>query len=126
MADAYEQRVLSWLRKMLLESDPQIGLEEKHITVEEVRLEAGEPEDQVVILFREAARPHCLFGFRAPALEGTVQGASEEQQRAWNNPEGTGPQVYADIIVNGWLREHIEAGDMGLPANCDPESIIWI
>lgn len=126
MADAYEQKVLFWLRKMLMENNPQIGSGKKQITVDEVRLEPGEPEDQVVILFREAARPHCLFGFRVPAREGTLQGASEEQRKAWNNPEGTGPQVYADIIVNGWLRERIEAADMGLPANCDPRRITWI
>lgn len=109
-----------------MENNAQIGSGEKQITVEEVRLEPGEPEDQVVILFREAARPHCLFGYRVPAREDIVQGASEEQRKIWYDPEGIGPQVYADIIVNGWLRERIEAADMGLPSNCDPHSITWI
>lgn len=126
MADAYEQKVLFWLRKILMENDPHIGSGKKQITVDEVRLEPGEPEDQVVILFREVARPYCLFGYRAPAREDIDPQVTEEQRKAWYDPEGMGPQVHADIIANGWLREHIEAADMGLPANCDPHNITWI
>lgn len=126
MPDTYEQKVLFWLRKMLLEHDPQIGPEGRHITVDEVRLEPGKPDDQVVILLREARRPHCLFGFRFPAREGPALGISEEDMRVLNDPEEIGPQVEADIIVNGWLRERIEAADMGLPEDCAATGITWI
>ncbi|MBV9708899.1 MAG: hypothetical protein JO125_16000 [Chloroflexi bacterium] len=126
MADAYEQKVLFFLRKMLLEDDPQIGSGGRRITIEEVRLEPGKPTGNwAVILFRQARSPHCLFGFRMPAREGFIQGVSQEQLRVWNDPEGSGPQVDADMII-GYLREEIVGNPKGLPPDCPAETIVWI
>jgi hypothetical protein len=126
MATSYEQKVLAWLHTMLIEHDPHIGSGEKRILVDEVRLEAdGSEDDWVVILFREVRRPQCIFGFRTLAREPTPPGALEWQGKVWDDPEGTGPQVDADMIVAS-LREEIEAADIGLPENCDPTSITWI
>lgn len=127
MATPYEEKVLTWLQTMLIDHDPQIGPGKRRIVIEEVRLEAGDSEENVstVILFREVHRPQCLFGFRTPVREPTPSGASQWQKDLWDDPEGTGPQTDADMIV-ARLRESIEAADIGLPMNCDPRDITWI
>ena len=127
MTASYEQKVLAWLHITLIEHDPQIGSGKRRIVVEEVRLEAGEPEegDSVVILSREVRRPQCLFGFRTYAREPSPPGAFEWQRNIWDDPEGEGPQVDADMIA-ARLREEVEAADIGLPEKCDPTGITWI
>ena len=127
MTDTYEQKVLFWLREMLINHDPQIGQGDKRITVDEVHLEPGGPEgNKAVILFREVRRTHCVFGVRYPIREGFVQGATEEQLKRWNDPEGEGPYGDADMIVHGRLREQIESATEGLPQECDMNSITWL
>ena len=81
MTATYEQRVLLWLQQELAAFPPAVP-GGKGILVEDVRLEQGEPEGQdIVILFREAGRLHCLFGFRMFAREPV------EPQRQWKeNP----------------------------------------
>jgi hypothetical protein len=127
MATSYEQKVLAWLHTLLIEHDPHIGSGKRRIVVEEVRLEAVEPEagDSVVILFREIRRPQCLFGFLTRARESSTPGAFEWQRNVWDNPEGEGPQVDADMIA-ARLREEVEAADIGLPEKCDATGITWI
>ena len=127
MAAAYEQKVLAWLHTLLIEHDPHIGSGKRRIVVEEVRLEAGEPEagDSVVILFREVRRPQCLFGFLTRARESSTPGAFEWQRNVWDDPEGEGPHVDADMIA-ARLREEVEAADIGLPEKCDATGITWI
>lgn len=127
MTTPYEHKVLAWLHTMLIEHDPEIGPWKRRIVVEEVRLEAGEPEesDLVVILFREVRRPQCIFGFRTYAREPTPPGALVWQKNEWDDPEGLGPQTDADMIV-ARLREEVEAADIGSPMNCDPTGIAWI
>jgi hypothetical protein len=126
MTDAYEQKVVAWLQDMLIEHDPHIGPGAKRIHVDEVRLETGESEgDWVVLLFREARRPQCIFGLRTPAREPTLPGTFEGQRKVWDDPAGIGPQVDADMIA-ARLREHIEAADIGLPQECDAGGITWI
>src|SRR5947209_5810793 len=122
----YEQHVWAWLRHRVLEDDPQLGRGDKRIIFDDVRLEQGEPmEDMVVILFREVGRPHCLFGFRTLAHEPPPMHSPEWQWQASEDPEGGIPQIHAEIIfVN--LQERIEAADMGLPEECNPGSITWV
>lgn len=117
--DMYEQRVLFWLREMLLKQDPQIGSGDKRITIDDVYIEAGGTEDNMaVIMFWEKRRPQCRFGFRFPL--------DKEQRKQWYDPEGEGPQAEADMIVYGYLRELIEAADEGLPQECEANSITWL
>ncbi len=126
ITDVYEQKVLFWLQEMLLKQDPQIGSGDQRITVDEVYLVPGGTENTAVIVFREKRRPQCQFGSRFPLYQGFVQGATEEQQTQWSDSERNGPQVDADVIVHGHLRELIEAADMGLPENCAENSITWV
>ena len=35
----------------------------------EIELDTSRPEDEVVVLLRDLARPECLFGWRAPAVD---------------------------------------------------------
>lgn len=117
----YEQQVLAWLRHELLEQDPHLGQGEKRIVVDEVRLEQGRPEgDMVVILFREVRRPQCIFGFRMELHEpgrpvlNTLDGREIEDPDSWAN------------VIFANFQERIEAADMGLPEDCDPAGITWV
>ncbi|HLZ62334.1 MAG TPA: hypothetical protein VKR06_35770 [Ktedonosporobacter sp.] len=126
MLNSYEQKVLAHLQDMLLKDDPGIGSEARRIAVDKVSLELGGTEGYwIVILFREIQRPHCLFGFRTLAREPLPPNLSERQQKTYDDSDGEGPQVDADMIA-ARLREHIEAADMGLPQNCDSDGITWI
>ncbi len=128
MTDTYEQKVLFWLREMLLSQDLQIGSGGKRIMVDEVYLEPeGTEGNSAVIVFREKRRPHCRFGFRFPLRHLALgEGGTEEQRKRWSDPEGTGPQVDADMIVYGYLTEQIEAANEGLPQACEENSITWL
>ena len=122
MAPPYEQRVLIWLRQELGEYPPA-GPSGKGIIVEDIHLEKGESEgDDIVILFREAERPHCLFGFRMFAREPVAPG---QQWKEKEDPEGRAPIGHGTVIY-GNLMEQLQAADMGLPKDCDPDGITWI
>jgi hypothetical protein len=113
MLSTYEQRLLVWLQRKLLEHP--IGQGDKRISIEDVHLEKGEREgDTVVILFREVRRPRCVFGFRMETREPGIPPTPDE------SPEGWGEVIFAN------LQERIEAVDMGLPEDCDSNSITWI
>jgi hypothetical protein len=113
MTFSYEQQVLAWLQQQL--NEQPIGQGDRRITIDEARLEPGRPEgDLVVILFREARRPHRVFGFRTPAREPVSP----------HTPDPPPETVAATIFGN--LMERVEAADMGLPKNCDASDITWI
>jgi hypothetical protein len=63
----YEDLVLSWLRHHLTEEHKRLRSEGWMIQVEDVRLDVSERERMLVILFRDDARPQCLFGWRFPS-----------------------------------------------------------
>jgi hypothetical protein len=64
----YEALVLSWLRHHLTEEHKRLRGEGWMIQVEDVRLDVSERERMLVILFRDDARPQCLFGWRFPSM----------------------------------------------------------
>jgi hypothetical protein len=64
----YERVVIDALRHYLIERDSERRYEGK-IRVEDIRLDTSVPEHMVEILFRDDARPECLFGWRYPATE---------------------------------------------------------
>jgi hypothetical protein len=78
-----------------------------------------------VILLREARRPHCLFGFRIAVREPSPVDNSDWQWQDREDPEGSIPQGSAQVIFAN-LMERVEAADMGLPEECDPDGITWI
>lgn len=122
MSATYEQRVLHWLRQELAAYPPAVP-GGKSIMVEDVRLEQAEAEGQdIVILFRVAERPHCLFGFRMFAREPVEPG---QQWKENEDPEGHAPIGHGTVIY-GNLMEHIQATNMGLPEECGPDGITWI
>jgi hypothetical protein len=121
MALSYEQRVLAWVRQVLLVNDPQVGQGDRRVTIDDVRLEQKQASDQeVIILFREVRRPQCIFGFRAVAHEPTPQFMSDGRLGDVNDPEGWAAVIYANF------RERIEALDMGLPEQCSEQGITWV
>lgn len=51
-----------------------------------------------------------------------------EPERQWKeneDPEGRSPIGHGTVIY-GNLLEHIQAVDIGLPEECDPDAITWI
>ncbi len=114
MTSTYEQRVLDWLRKTLLEQDPDIGWGDKRITVEDVQLEQAGGEKRIIILFREARRLQCLFGLRSHPSYFEGNAANETYA------VGAAQEIYSS------LKELIEAADMGLPEDCADNSITWV
>lgn len=120
---AYEKRVLIWLRQELGRY-PLAGPDGKNIVVEDIRLEKGKSEgDDIVILFREAERPDCLFGFRMPAREPVASGQEwkENEDHEGRVPIGHGTVIYGNLM------EQLQAADMGLPKNCAADDdITWI
>ena len=121
--EEYERRVLAALRKELLEGSPLIE-QEGRIRMEGVRLDTSGWPHQVHLLFREAARPACLFGFRAPAVE------DEESlvEPIVLDPEegGWGPEGYAGTIIVTHFEEQVLAVNLGLPPGCAPEGVTWV
>lgn len=120
----YERRVLAALRKELLEASPLVEREGR-ITMEDVRLETSVSPHRVQMLFREVARPGCLFGFWAPAVE------EEEESSAdpivLDTVEGYwGPEDWASTIVVTHFEEQVAALDLGLPPDCDPDATTWV
>ncbi len=117
MVPSYEERVQAWLYHRLCKQDPGICSGGKKITVEKVRLK--QEDSELVILFRAAQYPHCLFGFRTNASPHQVI-RPDGSLVLDDDPEGSAEILYAN------LQEHVEAADMGLPKDCDPNSINWI
>ncbi len=114
MITSYGQHLLTVLRQRLLVPDAGIGKGDQHITIEDIRFEQeGSENEQLVILFRETRRSHCLFGFRPH---------SSYYQRSASDDEAVGDmeEIYAN------LQERVEATNMGLPENCKSEGITWI
>jgi hypothetical protein len=99
------------VRASLLPPSPAPG---RSWTITEIRAEErAEARWDLVILFRDATRPKCLFGFRFGDLG------------RWQRmvPE-VGP--LANICVAN-LEESIEAGDSRLAdVDCSPDEIAWI
>jgi len=119
---SYEEHVLTWLRRELNECPPA-GPSGKSIIVEDVLLENGEAEGKdIVILFREVERPYCLFGFRMFAREPVEPG---RQWKEIEDPEGRAPIGHGTVIY-GNLMEQIQAANMGLPEECEPDGVTWI
>lgn len=122
--ERYRRQVLLHLRNYLLrEEQLLVNKLGHHVSIEDVRLanprdpmrlmmDSGEKEeDFVVITFREASRPDCLFGYQAGV---------EPKDLTLNPPESR-----ANIIRTN-LEEEILAKGYGLPETCDQEGITWI
>ena len=125
---AYEGVVLAALRRYLIEQDPGLRYEGK-ITVEGVRLDTSGPVHMLEILFRDDARPRCLFGWRFPATEVDTDALEGVEHPALWEEGVRGPEqaeIWAGTFVMTNFEEQIEAAGHGLPSECDPESITWI
>lgn len=118
MKPTYEQLVLREVQRqvrLFLPTEPG----GKSIIVEDSSLEKGEAEgEDIVILFRTARRPHCLFGFRMAARE-------QEKWEGDTGPEELGPTAQGIVVYSNFM-EQIMASDMGLPEECHPDGITWI
>lgn len=120
----YERRVLATLREELLEGS-SLAEREGRIRMEDVRLETSSSPHRVHVLFREIARPDCLFGFWAPAVE--YEEESSADPVVLDREEGYwGPEDWAGTIVVTHFEEQVQAVDLGLPPDCDPDATTWI
>lgn len=122
--EEYERRVLTTLRKELLESQPLVEREGR-VRMEDVRLETSGSPHRVHLLFREIARPGCLFGFWASAVEDEEESSADPivldaEDGHW------GPEEWASTIVVTHFEEQVEAIDLGLPPDCEPDGVTWV
>jgi hypothetical protein len=117
----YELLVVSWLRQHLVEELGWLRDQGWMIWVEDVRLDVSEHERTVTILFRDDARPRCLFGWRFSSND--ERETDPDARRSWG-PEQA--EVWAGTIVLTNFEEQIVAEDLGLPSECDPEGITWV
>lgn len=122
--DEYERRVLRKLREDLLEGESLLEREGR-IKVEDVRLDTSGPLHRTCVLFRETARPECLFGFRMEAVGDETESSSDPL--VFDPLEGYwGPEKWASTIIVTHFEEQVEAIGLGLPTDCDPDGITWV
>jgi hypothetical protein len=124
----YEGWVSRTLHHYLIERDPGLRYEGK-IRVEDIRLDTSAPEHMLEILFRDDARPRCLFGWRFPATEADSEAPEgvehpDPWEKGLRGPEQA--EVWAGTIILTNFEEHIEAAGLGLPSECESEGITWI
>ncbi len=117
----YEDLVVGALRRHLIEETRWLRSEGWLIRVEDVGLSTSERERMLVILFRDDARPGCLFGWRFPSND--EREADPEAKRSWGLPQA---EVWAGTIVLTNFVEQIMAEGLGLPSECDPERTTWV
>jgi hypothetical protein len=124
----YEALVVRTLRHYLIERDSGLRYDGK-IQVEDVRLDTSGPEHMLELLFRDDARPECLFGWRFPATEADSDALEGiEHADAWE--EGLRgheqAEIWAGTFVLTNFEEQIEAVGHGLPPECDPDGVTWV
>jgi hypothetical protein len=122
--EEYERRVLATLRKELLEGSSLVEREGR-IKMEDVRLDTSDSPHQVHVLFREVARPACLFGFRTSVVEDEEESlvdpiVLDPEEGYW------GPEEWAGTMIVTHFEEQVEALGLGLPPDCDPEGVTWV
>ena len=93
--------------------------------MEDVRLETSGSSHRVHLLFREVARPGCLFGFWASAVEDEEESSADPI--VFDAEEGYwGPEEWASTIVVTHFEEQVDAIDLGLPPDCEPDGVTWV
>lgn len=118
--EEYKRKVLSSLRKWLIEDTGRFPAGSAYeVTIEDLRLERTASGDHVIILFREASRPGCLFGFGTFAVE------PKDSSGAPFDSDPKYAEMWASIVLANF-EEELCAEGRGLPDECDPESIAWI
>jgi hypothetical protein len=116
----YENRVLTGLRRALINSGQQRGAQyegssEQRVVVEEVRLETSSTGPNMIsILYRDRRRPECLFGWQREAVEPTSS----------TDVSPLGPELWTTITYANFT-EHVEGSPDGLPADCLQDEITW-
>lgn len=115
-----------WVNALRVELEESIGARlrpnvpgrrssEELVEVEKIEVVGTFPALRARIFFRDRRRPDCFLGY---------EWAEEE---IFQDPEFEDyPQGVAHIIIANFA-ERIEAADSpGLPADCDPQDVIWI
>ena len=124
----YERVVVDTLRYYLIERGWEIRYEGK-FGVEEVGLDASGAVHMVEMLFRDDARPECLFGWRYAATEADADAMEDiEHPTPWEEGLRGAEQaeIWAGTFVLTHFQEQIEALGYGLPPERDPDGVTWI
>jgi hypothetical protein len=117
---AYEQKVLVCLRRWLIEDARGYPAGSSYrLTVEDVRIERTDTGDDVIILFREASWPECLFEFGTFAME------PRDSSGAPYDPNPEYAESWASVVLANF-EESLLAEGGGLPEACGPEDVTWI
>jgi hypothetical protein len=117
----YEDVMVRTLRYYLIEKGWEIHFVGK-IWVEEIRLNSSEPHHMLEIIFRNEGRPECLFGWRYPATDSDAP----DDPEAMTSSGQAQAEFAAEAFVLMSFVEQIEAVDLGLPPECDPDGVTWV
>jgi len=75
------------------------------IRVEDVRLDVSDHERMVVVLFRDNARPQCLFGCCFPSNDRLE--TDPEARRSWGLPQAV---AWLSIVLTNFEKQILAAG----------------
>jgi hypothetical protein len=81
------------------------------------------------ILFRDDARPECLFGWRYPATEAdsdALEGVDHPDTWEKSLRGAEQAEIWAVTFILTHFEEQIEAAGYGLPPECDPDGVTWV
>jgi hypothetical protein len=113
----YEEQVARYFAKQIQEltnRPPSMLSDWPLVRVDGVEVARTGDEAIMIVTFRHAGRPGCVFGWRGEALPEDDDGAD------------LSPELWADILVAN-LGEEIEAEDRGLPTECSRDgAITWL
>ncbi len=127
-AAEYERIVLQEPHRILTDPAGQAKNLERRVEthggvrIEEVRLDASDPEHEIMVLFLDLGRPDYLFGYRIEALE------TSDVLHARTNPYLDPASAARAWAENVWVlfEEEVFAVGCGLPNDCSPEGVTWI
>lgn len=86
-------------------------------------MDTNDADFDLAVLFRADDRPECLFGRRWSNIW-TMELEDQKNMPVRISDEEAIEGFVTLFIVN--LAEEIEAVDLGLPSDCDPDSVTWI
>jgi hypothetical protein len=120
-------RVKAEIEAILSDPQPPPYTALREVDLKGIELQGVAPHLDLVLFFGHSSKPGCVFGFRWRDVSGEAAHDAEQQEKM------TG-QTATDTEMVDWLAklilinlsEQLEADDLGLPNDCNPQSITWL
>jgi hypothetical protein len=106
---------------------PRLYSSLRDLKLQRVELEGTGLNVDLVVYFGHSDRPGCVFAARWKDIAAEAADDAREQEQMTEKPPSDDDLVewFAKLILIN-LTEQIEAVDLGLPEDCDPDAITWI